>query len=229
VADDLDDVFARAEPPTHDTWQPHELKGREATYVRTAVRRLKEQCDKLSGAQARRSLKVGDYAVSSVAQRLGHLLAGPGGRGTAILTADAPTGRSTPFSGTDHGSAGGAAGGGESLSRGGQGREQRKRRPKLIGEPAFDIVHGIPVAVQQVELFGPNRVEASVKVLTGEGAPEKKSPLGVETPSIYGWRLTDGTFLNGDVLYHSGGPVVVDVLARMVRDVLVDINVMGRA
>lgn len=96
VADDLDPVFARSEPPTHDAWAYQELTGPEATFVRTLGRRLKERCDTISGATGKRAFKVGDYAVGNVAQRLGHLLAGPGGTGTAIIDVSPGQGPPSP-------------------------------------------------------------------------------------------------------------------------------------
>ncbi|MGW2828250.1 hypothetical protein [Streptomyces sp. NPDC001286] len=243
VTDELDQTFARAEPPTHDGWEHQQLQGREATFVRTAGRRLKEQCDRLSGAQARRAVKVGTYAMGSVAQRLGHLLAGPGGTGTSVLPSSPlpGTSRSITFPATAEGpsetksaSAAGLPPEGHGIQHG-EGWEQRARnrgvrKPTLLGEPRFDIVNGIPVVVQRVRLHGPDRVEGLVRVLTGDGATESHSPTGAMQPEVYGWRIpTEDRIVGGEVLYHAGGPIEVDMLITAIADALIDISVMGRS
>ncbi|MFJ2962469.1 hypothetical protein ACIPIC_09165 [Streptomyces collinus] len=244
VNDDLDQTFARAEPPTHDGWEYQQLQGREATFVRTAGRRLKEQCDRLSGAQARRAVKVGAYALGSVAQRLGHLLAGPGGFGTAVLPSSLLPGtsrvvtapaRQDDVSGAPPGLAPfpaprGDMGGGGSGSREPTGRRRGARRPTLTSEPYFEVIDGLPVIVQPVRLHGPDRVEGSVRVMTGDGGAEGQTPTGATQPEVYGWRIpADGRIVTGEVLYHSGDAVDVEMIVIAVADVLIDINVVGRS
>ncbi|MFJ5026818.1 hypothetical protein ACIQB5_01745 [Streptomyces sp. NPDC088560] len=244
VADELDQTFARAEPPTHDAWEYQQLQGREATFVRTASRRLKEQCDRLSGAQARRAVKVGTYAMGSVAQRLGHLLAGPGGTGTAVLPSSPPPGTSKTISFSvppndpsripslqDSGGPAAQVDGGQHGGHWEQsGRRRGVRRPTLLSEPHFEVIDGRPVVVQRVRLHGPDRVEGSVRVLTGDGGAEGQSPTGAMQPEVYGWRIpTEDRMVAGEVLYHAGGPIDVDMLITAVADALIDINVVGRS
>lgn len=244
VTDELDQTFARAEPPTHDGWEYQQLQGREATFVRTAGRRLKEQCDRLSGAQARRAVKVGAYALGSVAQRLGHLLAGPGGTGAAVLPSsplsgtsraitapvnqDGSSGTRTSAVSSDPPSPGDERGWGGSWES--VGRRRGVRRPTLTSEPYFEVIDGLPVIVQPVRLHGPDRVEGSVRVLTGDGGAEGQMPTGATQPEVYGWRIPgDGSIVTGEVLYHSGAPVDVEMIVTAVADVLIDINVTGRS
>lgn len=245
VADELDRTFARAEPPTHDAWEYQQLQGREATFVRTAGRRLKEQCDRLSGAQARRAVKVGAYAMGSVAQRLGHLLAGPGGTGTAVLLPASPlpgTSRIVTAPAVADDSAGkqiatrpsGSAQHGDGGQQGGHWEQSGSRRsvhrPALIAEPYFELIDGMPVVVQQVRLYGPDRVEGSIRVLTGDGGAEAQSPTGAVQPEVYGWRIPrDGRIVAGEVLYHAGDPIDIEMIITGVTDVLIDINVVGRS
>ncbi|MEU1512262.1 hypothetical protein ABZ490_08865 [Streptomyces sp. NPDC005811] len=245
VTDELDQTFARAEPPTHDAWEYQQLQGREATFVRTAGRRLKEQCDRLSGAQARRAVKVGAYAMGSVAQRLGHLLAGPGGTGAAVLassplpgtsrttlpvTPDGPSGSPPPPSTPGLPPRGDAGQGGGGWEHSGGRRQGVVRRPTLLADPHFEVIDGMPFVVQMVRLHGPDRVEGRVHVLTGDGGAEGQSPAGAMQPVVYGWRIpTVARLVTGEVLYHAGGPIDVDMLITAVADVLIDINVAGRS
>ncbi|WP_382465153.1 hypothetical protein ACFIN9_10425 [Streptomyces noursei] len=244
VTDELDETFARAEPPTHDGWEYQQLQGREATFVRTAGRRLKEQCDRLSGAQARRAVKVGEYALGSVAQRLGHLLAGSGGTGTAVLSSGPLPGTSRAITApmNQDGSSGvqtpamssGPPPPGHEGRQGGSwypdGRKRGVRRPTLTSEPYFEVIDGLPVIVQRVRLHGPDRVEGFVRVLTGDGGAEGQTPTGATQPEVYGWRIpADGRIVTGEVLYHSGDAVDVEMIVTAVADVLIDINVVGRS
>ncbi|MGW6734932.1 hypothetical protein [Streptomyces sp. NPDC055013] len=244
VTSELDQTFARAEPPTHDAWEYQQLQGREATFVRTTGRRLKEQCDRLSGAQARRAVKVGTYAMGSVAQRLGHLLAGPGGTGTAVPSPGTLPGTSRTMtlpvspdgpSGTQSSPASAGlppqANGGQRGSHWEQSdRRHVVRRPTLLAEPHFEVIDGMPVVVQKVRLHGPDRVEGSIRVLTGDGGAEGQSPMGATQPKVYGWRIpVKERIVIGEVLYHAGGPIDVDMLVTAVADALIDISVMGRS
>ncbi|MFD5939160.1 hypothetical protein [Streptomyces griseus] len=237
-ADELDPLFARSEPPTHDAWEPQQLQGREATFVRTTVRRVKERCDVLSGMQARPSVDVGTYAMGSVAHRLGHLLAGPGGTGAAVIVSDSRPGSSSsqptnsvgaadsPLGGLDlNGDNGGAQGTHSPYPS----RGSKHRRPTLLGEPRFEVIDERPVVVQRVRVHGPDRVEGMVRVLTGDGGAENASPLGAEHPEVYGWRVPhkDG-HIPGEVLFHAGEACEVELIVTAVADVLMDIKVVGR-
>ncbi len=48
AAEELDDVYARAEPPTHDNWVANQLVDRERTFVRMTFKRIDEQLDKFA-------------------------------------------------------------------------------------------------------------------------------------------------------------------------------------
>ncbi|NTW39902.1 MAG: hypothetical protein HGA44_08420, partial [Cellulomonadaceae bacterium] len=108
VDDSLDSTFARAEPPTHDSWVDAQLAGNEATFVRVARRRLAERCIELAGPR-HTPAAVESASVGAVSQRLGFLLAGVGDG--APLDGDGGEGRGSNSSDHPRG-AGGASGGG---------------------------------------------------------------------------------------------------------------------
>ncbi|MEV7534594.1 hypothetical protein [Streptomyces hydrogenans] len=243
VSEELDNVFARSEPPTHDNWSHQQLEGREATFVRTLARRLKERCEVISGATATKAYKVGDFAVGSVARRLGHLLAGPGGTGTAVIEAAHRPGVSPAPSAGNHigpsphddllpappihekerdGSAGSVN---LSALAGNTPAGTATRRPRLLSAPRFEMVEEVPVLVQPVRLQGAGRYEGHAEVLTGEGGTESSSPVGTEAPSIMGWRNSDGVLVRGEVLYHSDGPAEFELLVNAVPDAVLEISV----
>ncbi|MGW8799949.1 hypothetical protein ACWGN9_23135 [Streptomyces sp. NPDC055775] len=252
VADDLDPVFARSEPPTHDAWAYQELKGQEATFVRTLGRRLKERCDAISGATGKRAFKVGDYAVGNVAQRLGHLLAGPGGTGTAIIDVSPRPGTSFAAGPTQqnhedphaphHTGASGVAWDSprETEADAGHphaseakptrlGRTTATRRPTLLSTPRYEVLAGRPVLVQQVRLHGSGRNEGHASVVLADGGTEDVTPTGADSPTIHGWRTPDGSVVLGDVLYHPGDPTDVELIVNAVPDAVIEINVTGQA
>jgi len=218
-----------------------QLKGRDATFVRTAGRRLKEQCDEISGAMAKRAYKVAGYSMGSVSQRLGHLLAGPGGSGAAILST-APRPGASPTTGygnravieTATGVATSSASepAVETRSAGtsdGIGpRPRGRRRPSLIDEPRYEVISGKPMLVQLVRLHGSGRSQGQVSVITGDGSAESNSPTGALTPSIHGWRTAEGAIVPGDVLYHSGDAADVELIVNAVPDAVLSIGVMGQ-
>ena len=43
----MDEIYAKAEPPTHDAWNPHSLERPESTFVQTTFRRIGEALDRL--------------------------------------------------------------------------------------------------------------------------------------------------------------------------------------
>ena len=74
--DEVEEAFARAEPPAHDDWIPDNLKkGPARTFVRTAIKRLKEHAERGTAA----GLKPSDTAhrgpsLAATAGKLGGFL-----------------------------------------------------------------------------------------------------------------------------------------------------------
>ncbi|WP_369184543.1 hypothetical protein [Streptomyces sp. Y1] len=65
----MDDVYAKAEPPTHDAWNPQSLEYPESTFVRTTFRRIHEAVDgllTLGGTARAGAAKVALGAASSL-------------------------------------------------------------------------------------------------------------------------------------------------------------------
>jgi hypothetical protein len=65
----MDEVYAQAEPPTHDAWNHHSLEYPDSTFVRTTFTRLSENVDgllNLSGGAREGAAKVALGAASSM-------------------------------------------------------------------------------------------------------------------------------------------------------------------
>jgi hypothetical protein len=229
AADDLDDVYAEAEPPTHDAWIDSQLHGERATFVRVTHRRLRELMDELSGPR-RVPATVEQRPVGGLSRRLGHLLSGvvPHGGGSAMsgLTVTAapllPGGRSPSGGGR-----GGAGGSGAGTAGGGAGVAARPGtvpRARLDG-PARHVRDSELGAVieQTVRLSAEGTYEAVARVLTGDGRAETDPYVGASAPEILGWR-TGENFVTGSTL-SVGASGVVEVVVRPVPDALLEISV----
>lgn len=80
---EVEKAFADAEPPAHDDWNPKFLpKGHGKTWVRTALRRIKEQMEL---AMPNRSVTTvaGNAPLAPLSDRMGSLLLGAIGDGTS--------------------------------------------------------------------------------------------------------------------------------------------------
>lgn len=188
----LDAVFADAEPPTHDAWIDSQLRGTDATFVRTLHVRIKDRWSEMAGFN-RAPATVAALPVAGIAKKLGHLFAGSAGR------SDQPGGRPAPqvVKGTVGGGGtgvDGSAGDGFIGLLGGTGPApgRRRQRVRLDGTPAFvDSADGT-VLEQRVHLPEGSFV-ASVQVMVGEGGVESDPYAGARLPRVLHWRLEDGS------------------------------------
>lgn len=110
----MDEIYARAEPPTHDSWNPHSLQLPESTFVRTTFRRITEALEGLLelGGTARGGGST--ISLGAASGRFASLVAGADGLGGASDFKPRPGAASG-------GRAPGAGGGvGGSIDRGGR-------------------------------------------------------------------------------------------------------------
>jgi hypothetical protein len=208
AADEHDKIFAKSEPPTHDSWNFSQLQGRDASYVRVAQRRLTEACRGFAGL-ASSSLPVSAVSTSSLARRLGHLLAG------------AATGNPNDGVGSGPRSLGGGSGGGGGNAGG-------RRRPLLQGLPSFDDLEGRTVLRQRVAFPSGGPHVALCAVVTGDGAAETSAPAGAPSPRVIGWLGADGILTEGSALTAIDGQEV-DLLVEPVADAAVEISVKAES
>ncbi|QDQ96343.1 hypothetical protein [Tomitella fengzijianii] len=198
-ADDaVDDVFAQAEPPTHDDWVPANLEGHARTFVRVAFTRLKEQAntyiepvaDAPAGAAA--SVPLGD-----VSRRFADLVAGASPQ---------------PVVAGDSGRAGAETGKSGSNGAGAPQTTARHRaatsRPRVSydGDPVFGEHSGRLVVIQKFRVSCSDEVVVSAKLsVTLPGAREKDAPAGAAVPTVVGWTREDGGgFTSLQELTHPG-------------------------
>ncbi|TVZ89380.1 hypothetical protein [Streptomyces sp. BK340] len=79
----MDDVYAKAEPPTHDAWNPHSLDRPESTYVQTTFRRIGEGLDTLLSLSGTARPGASNVALGAASSLFSGLVGGAWGIGGA--------------------------------------------------------------------------------------------------------------------------------------------------
>ncbi|MFK4089343.1 hypothetical protein ACI2LF_34845 [Kribbella sp. NPDC020789] len=222
----MDEVYARAEPPTHDSWNPHSLQLPESTFVRMTFRRIQEALDgllELGGA-----VRGGSSAISlgAASGRFASLVTGAGGLGGA---SDFEPGRGRGPSGPTGGPTGRRGGpvdpGNDGGSRG------RRGRVEYVGEPYVDSRDGLVVVVQEFRLpdDGDHDVHVDAAVLAGPGTRETEPPLGAAVPVFVGWENAQGRITDERVLRASGGDGATwRVIVNPAADTVTELDVTAR-
>ncbi|MFG2925945.1 hypothetical protein ACGFYA_31115 [Streptomyces sp. NPDC048305] len=248
----MDEVYAKAEPPTHDAWHPQSLERPESTFVQTTFRRIGEALAgllSLDGIARPGSSTVALGAASSLFSGLVGGAWGIGG-GTAYSKPGSTLRRpSKPTSGSkDAGSqtaghsAGGQASGGNAAGdptayagpTGDVGAAAPRRRPRVqyIGEPYYDDRGSDSVLVQEFRLpvSGPQRVRIDLAVtLPGTGGRETDPPLGAGMPTLIGWEDGGGDLIASETCVMEGGEHVLRALVSPAPDTMTEITVKVEA
>lgn len=90
AADEFDGIFARAEPPTHDAWNPDTVDDRlEKNILRKVLRDIQKAVTERWGTIAPPPSK-GAVSTAGVADALGHLVLGKAGQGKGRKSGSAP-------------------------------------------------------------------------------------------------------------------------------------------
>jgi hypothetical protein len=173
---DADAAFARAEPPTHDDWIPDLLlDASEKTYVRVALRRVKEAVEAFAAPHKIEASGAGAHSVADFSRLLGGLV--------PSLSPDAAGSTRANGSTTSRGRGTGA--------RAGTGRTAAVApQVSFVGEPTIELIDSIAVMVARFETSSPNgtsvRVVALPKVVIADGF-ESDPPEGAEQPRVVRW------------------------------------------
>lgn len=178
---DADAAFARAEPPTHDDWVPDLLlDASEKTYVRVAMRRVKDAVEAFAAPHVIEASGAGPHSVASFSRLLGGLVPSltPEGAGAA--------GKNTRNGTGSEGRGGDGEGGRSGTGRKGAAAPQIS----FVGEPTIELVDGIPSMVARFKTSNPNgtpvKVSVRPKVVIADGF-ESDPPEGAQQPTILKW------------------------------------------
>ncbi|MGN9785998.1 hypothetical protein ACTMTF_31540 [Nonomuraea sp. ZG12] len=80
---DLDEIYAKAEPPTHDAWNPQSLEYPESTYIKTTFRRIDDELVKLFGVGGGARGGSANVALGAASTIFASLVGGAWGTGGA--------------------------------------------------------------------------------------------------------------------------------------------------
>ncbi|GAA1251857.1 hypothetical protein GCM10009609_14010 [Pseudonocardia aurantiaca] len=207
AVDDLDAVFAAAEPPTHDHWVHEQLTGHDKTFVRVTFRRIKEQLASYRSSVVATVKSEGGVALGAASNFLGGIVA------AAFARPDQPA----SASGTGRGAGGGRP----------SPVPRDKVRVSDLTYPAVDERDGRVVLVQRFSVTGPGPVllESRLSVGLGDRAREDETPVGAARPQVLAWLTPDGEQVGATCLVAS--PSEVELVVLPVPDTITDIVVVG--
>lgn len=214
---EADDLFASAEPPTHDDWNDKGLSGTAKGVVQGAWRFIKQEADAIIGP-AQAPAGQATSGLGALASRLATLVPATSAAAAGGLPTKIPGGQSRDREG---GASGNGRQGGGGSSRGGA---------VLSGPPWLAILDGTPyvlgrVAVQAVPRTRRLVCEATV-VLEG-GAPETEKPAGAAVPRVLHWRNESSgeSTSGGSITIAAGFTGSLVVHCSHVPDAVVRLNV----
>lgn len=183
AAPDLDYAFARAEPPTHDAWNPQHLPSvsHERTYVKVALQRIKDAIRNfVTPSFSAPSYGSAGMPLGAFADTLGSLIPAVPGTGSRTLPPPAPPGL-------------GGGGGGGVHGRRPQVRISQQRLILDSGAPAIEVSF-------VVESPGPKAaVSARAEVVLEDGSTEAEQPEGSERPHVLRWQIGDVSYASSPV------------------------------
>jgi hypothetical protein len=215
----MDDVYARAEPPTHDNWNPQSLHIPESTFVRTTFKRIAEALEGL--LELGGTVRGGSTAIS---------LGAASGRFASLVTGTGGLGGASDFTPRPGGARG--AGQGNSGSSGNAGKHAARRaRIEYVGDPYLDTRDGRPVVVQDFRIpdEGEYDVHVDTAVLAGPGTRETEPPIGADVPEFLGWEDADGRMVDRRVARVVGGDGATwRVLVSPASDTVTELDVTAQ-
>lgn len=186
---EIDQVFAHAEPPTHDDWVAAQLTGRWRTFVRTTFTRLNERLSAFARPMPIDIVGGGGIPLGAASAQFASLVA------TATAEGGVTGG-------------GGGVGGGDGGGRGGGGPGGAGSRGSIeeIGEPQFGEYKGTAAVLFSFRVrraAAGMHVNAHAAVGIDEGLQaerEADAPVGARRPRVLGWLGPDGAAIDAPIL-----------------------------
>ncbi|MGY1858079.1 hypothetical protein [Modestobacter sp. SYSU DS0290] len=222
--DDMDDVYAAAEPPTHDNWVSEQLTGHERTFIRATFMRLREQLSVFRTPAQSVVSTTSRTALGAVSDYLGGLVAAAfvsPDDGRTGSTPNRPAGGSTPTTGSAS-----AAGDAQAGNAGARPAPASRSRVTTLVEPHIEMRDGAVVLVARygVTTPGPLQLTARLSIVTWEGR-EDDPPAGAARPRVREWHTTRGRTSDETCLVE--GPTEVDLVVVPVPDTATDVTVLA--
>ncbi|MFF9237305.1 hypothetical protein ACF1AL_00565 [Streptomyces sp. NPDC014801] len=252
----MDEVYAKAEPPTHDAWNRHSLDRPESTYVQSTFRRIDEALNGLLSLTGNARPGSSNVALGAASSLFSGLVGGawgiggatdyskPGSTATRRTVSDdveevvpasqghglTERGTGAPTGGANVHTAGGA--GALTVASGDGSVTRRRPRVQYVGDPYYDDRGDTSVLVQEFRLPtpGPQLVRIDLAVtLPGTGGRETDPPIGASMPELVGWEDETGLLHSGDPYVIEGGDSVWRALVRPAPDTMTEIGIKVEA
>jgi hypothetical protein len=193
--DDLDDVLAGSEPPTHDAWIPSQLHGRDKTLVKTTLRKIDERL-RVFGAPTEIVADGPTVPLGAASRFLAGLLGDVTGQGADVES-------------------GGAGGSGDR-------RAVRLRGDPFWDEYDGSAVLAQRIEVETTRTVS---IKPVLSIGLWGGGAEKDAPLGSSMPTFVAWRSSKGEIQRDAVIAFSPADNGDwDLLVRPVRDTVTAIG-----
>ncbi|MEU5253235.1 hypothetical protein [Streptomyces longwoodensis] len=248
----MDEVYAKAEPPTHDAWNPQSLERPESTFVQTTFRRIDEALSGLLSLNGGARPGGNAVALGAASSLFSGLVGGAWGIGGATDYAkpgSTATRRSDTAGGAEEGTGrsnrpaarrqvgsdgevGHAWATAEESGGGGGTMTHRRPRVQYVGDPYYDDRGDTSVLVQEFRLPapGPQRVRIDLAVtLPGTGGRETDPPIGASMPTLLGWEDETGTLHPEEGCVVEGGESVWRAVVRPAPDTMTEIGIKVEA
>ncbi|MEV6202011.1 hypothetical protein AB0M64_18845 [Streptomyces sp. NPDC051771] len=248
----LDEVYARAEPPTHDAWNPESLEKPDSTFVRTTFKRINEALDRVLSLGGVTRPGASNVALGAASVFFSGLVGGAWGVGGA--TAYTGTGDTTVRSPRPRGSTAGSTSDRSSAqaprsgrvmdaptgtdasiadsdgdrSMGGVGASRLRPRVVYLNDPYYVEQNDDVVLVQEFRLPVPGlqRVRAELAIaLPGAGGRETDPPIGASMPALIGWEDGSGDVITSETHVTEGGETTWRVIVRPAPDTVTEVGV----
>ncbi|MGW6152532.1 hypothetical protein ACWFRM_05290 [Streptomyces sp. NPDC055144] len=254
----MDEIYAKAEPPTHDAWNPQSLERPESTFVGTTFRRINDALEGLLSLGGVARPGASNVALGAASSLFSGLVGGawgiggstsyskPGSTVTRASTAKEEEENETPPpsrpapAGTPAAAGTADPDGPRDLQQpsmsatpgGGHGAPRRRPRVQYVGDAYYDDRGAASVLVQEFRLPapGPQRVRIDLAVtLPGTGGRETDPPLGASMPVLIGWEdSADRLYAPEDCVIEGGEPVW-RALVRPAPDTMTEITIKVEA
>ncbi|MFE9306214.1 hypothetical protein ACFYM5_00700 [Streptomyces sp. NPDC006706] len=250
--EDMDEIYAKAEPPTHDAWHPQSLERPESTYVHSTFRRIGESLEQLLSLSGTARAGASNVALGAASSFFSGLVGGAWGIGGATAYSK-PGSTAMPSSGdeksTERPNAGRRTGtpqtsatavtgtghtDGQTYSdrSGAAGPGTTRPRVQYVGDPYFEDRDDSSVLIQEFRLPvpGPQQVRIDLGVtLPGSGGRETDPPIGASMPALIGWEDHTGRLHSSDPQLVEGGESVWRAVVRPAPDTMTEIAVKVQA
>ena len=211
---EVDAIFAKAEPPTHDDWVLEGLQDpREKSSVRVALRRIDESLGAFAGPPATEGVQRQEHAsLGSLGDELGSLI--PADEGPGAQETDHPPDR---------------------LPRRGAPAGRGRAHVVPLDAGRIEILDGQPIVIISFELrHGPGAertiVSAQPLTLLDNGEAEREPPIGGAVPQVVFWRGPGGSRPGApEIDIASVPPGPWEVAVSLPGDAMIGVDLTARA